>query len=117
MLVDIHFTFDKEEEFNTFVAKLSGLKIEASVAKPKAEKTKAVEAERPTAVERAESEEKKDALTYEEVKKAVLKVAKEKGKAAALRALAVIGTDKVGPHIKESDYEKLLGACMKEAGA
>ena len=118
MKVFVHFELDDEAEFAKFSTKFAALKFEVLAqedkTEEKAEKVKVAKVKQP------ESEpvqtDIEDAITYEQVKSAVLKVAKEKGKAAALRALDVIGTDKVGPHIKESGYSKLMAACEKELG-
>jgi len=109
------FHFDSAEEFAAISMKIN---TAGGVPAPKLKAEKMVEVERPKAVEKEPAQlDIEDAITYEKVKAAILQVAKSKGKAAALRVLGTVGTDKVGPHIKEEDYEKLMGACMKEAGA
>ena len=111
MQVQVNFVFDNALEYSNFRWQMVA---HESVAQSKL-KAKVAE-EKPKDIMQEDHHEEDRSLTYESVKSAVLKVAKEKGKAAALKALGVIGTDKVGPHIKESDYSKLMAACEKELG-
>lgn len=51
--------------------------------------------------------------SYEDVKAALLKVNKLKGKNAAISILKKYGASKVGPELKEKDYAAFLTDCEK----
>jgi len=57
-----------------------------------------------------------DAPTWDEVREAVLKVNKLKGKEAAKKILAKFGAEKVGPQLKEKDYAAVVKECNRVIG-
>lgn len=137
-------TFDSVHEFQKFCAVMAeaDLKCDHSHAEPKKDQAptpnkkpsfqdklqaKAAAEKKAAAVaepdededltsdtEEVEEATDSDELTYEVVKEKVLDVSRTKGKVAARRALAAVKQEKVGPHIPEKDYPKLMAACEKE---
>lgn len=102
----------KAEPARPVVSKAETPTTSAPAAKP-ATKTAAKPVAPPPPAEEEEIVEEGE-LTYAKVKEAVLNVSTTKGKAAARRALAVVGATTIGPHLAEADYPALMEACGKE---
>lgn len=126
-------TFDHADEYKKFCAVMAEADLGEYVhpsanAKPAAPHKEKEATKKPVKVEpeevddepEAEVDEKdaedgdKEASAYEKIKELVLEVSEKKGKAAAKRALAAVGAEKVGPHIDAKLYPKLSAACKKE---
>lgn len=128
-MIELKLTFASFEELADFADRMAAEEQEApsspkaspkatlkapakKAAKPAPEPEEEIEEElEEETVEEGEEEEVPEDPTFDDVRDAIMKVNKLKGKSAATAILKKFGVEKVGPSLKEAVWGKFVAAC------
>lgn len=127
-MIELKLTFASFEELADFADKMAAEEQEApsspkaspkaglkapvkKAAKPAPEPEEEIEEELEEETAEEGEEEVPEDPTFDDVRDAIMKVNKLKGKSAATAILKKFGVEKVGPSLKEAVWGKFVAAC------